>query len=530
MTDVKRIFIVDGKPFFPLGCESLYVSGYGVRNQSETEAAFKSLQDTHGNTAMIDIYWDQINPKENEYDFSIIDTLLAIARRYEVKLILLWFGTWKNGNMDYAPSWMKTDPERFKRVISPTGKILWNLSSHCPANLEADKKAFVAVCNYLKIKDLQEHTVIGFQIQNEPGIIGSDRDYGPEAQTIFDSPVPNKLMTSIKKAGKGIIYDLWQEKGGKKSGSWPELFGWHAGELMSAWSIATYIDKIAEAGKECYNIPMYINVWQSGQGWWPIPGESYPSGGAVIKVLDIYKWFTPHVDLIAPDNYQDNLRVFESVCSSYARDDNPLFIPESVLHGAHKLRAIADYNAIGYFGETRPLLGKDGGVDPDSQTQKDINRCLAAMIPLLLKYQGTGKIYSVIEEEGLTRQIFDFDGYMGLVLYGPLLRFRYDEKREPHSSRGWGLIIQTGRHEFYLMGDNYQLYLRPKPSGDKIEAPLLSGDWRNISVGNFISVEEGHFDKNDKFVVECRRNGDQVTWPCLWVEPSSGVVHALTCD
>jgi len=47
---------------------------------------------------------------------------------------------------------------------------------------------------------------------------------------------------------------------------------------------------------------MFINAWQSGQGWWPIPGESYPSGGAVIKVLDIYKWFTPHVDLIAPDN------------------------------------------------------------------------------------------------------------------------------------------------------------------------------------------------------------------------------------
>ena len=55
--------------------------------------------------------------------------------------------------------------------------------------------------------------------------------------------------------------------------------------------------------------------------------------------------------MIAPDNYQENLRAFESTCAAYARDDNPLFVPESVLKGPHKLRAIAEYNAIGYFGE-----------------------------------------------------------------------------------------------------------------------------------------------------------------------------------
>jgi len=69
--------------------------------------------------------------------------------------------------------------------------------------------------------------------------------------------------------------------------------------------------------------------------------------------------------LIAPDNYQDNLRAFENVCAAYSREDNPLFVPESVLKGPHKLRAIAEYNAIGYFGEIRTLLGKDGNADPD---------------------------------------------------------------------------------------------------------------------------------------------------------------------
>jgi len=33
---------------------------------------------------------------------------------------------------------------------------------------------------------------------------------------------------------------------------------------MTAWSIAAYIDRVAEAGKAVYNIPMYIIApWQS---------------------------------------------------------------------------------------------------------------------------------------------------------------------------------------------------------------------------------------------------------------------------
>ena len=120
----------------------------------------------------------------------------------------------------------------------------------------------------------------------------------------------------------------------------------------------------------------------------------------------------------------------KDVCAAYSRDDNPLFVPESVLKGPHKLRAIAEYNAIGYFGEIRTLLGKDGNADPESETQRNICQCIAAVIPLLLKYQGTGKVHSLIKKTGLPKQLFDFEGYMGLVQYGPLMHFLVSEKRE----------------------------------------------------------------------------------------------------
>ena len=231
MTDVKRVFMVDGKPFFPIGGECSNSSGYNDSESGRSPSRRSSC--IHGNTVEIPVYWDQVEPEEGKFDFTSVDALLASARRYGVKLILLWFATWKNGNMDYAPAWVKTNPQRFKRVISPTGNDLWVLSSHCQANLEADKKAFIALCKHLKAKDSAEHTVIGLQVENEPGIMGSDRDYGPEAQAAFDSPVPAKLLTAMKAAGKGQVYDLWQQAGGKKSGTWPELFGWEAGELMS---------------------------------------------------------------------------------------------------------------------------------------------------------------------------------------------------------------------------------------------------------------------------------------------------------
>lgn len=535
MTQVKRVFVVDGKPFYPLGAQSDNSSGY---NDTESDTALQAVKLLHGNTLEIPVYWDKVEPKEGKFDFTSVDALLTNARRHAVRLILLWFATWKNGNMDYAPVWVKTNKRRFKRAVDRTGNDLWVLSAYCPANLEADKKAFAALCKHLKAQDSTERTVLSLQVENEPCTLGTYRDYGSEAMAVFDSPVPAYLLNAMTAAGKGEVYDIWQRAGGKKSGSWPEIFGPVAGEMVSAWSIATYIDSVAEAGKAIYDIPMFINGSIGVIGSWrgQVPDEIVGLGEPVPKVLDIYKWFTPHVDLVAPDIHIRHSKGYEAACAAYNRSDNPLFECESGPNTWSMFRGIADYNSIGYFFYgAENIVAEDGSVRPEFRAMVDSVQCIASAIPLLLKYQGTGKIQAVLQEENMEQHGLDFDGYLGQAQFSGGRRARFDwrhsykqvmTREQGDSNRGRGLVIQASKQEFYLVGANYRLFLRPKLAPEKMR-PLLFYD--EVVPGRQLSVDEGHFNEYGNFVVDRQRNGDPVQ-NGIWVEPDVGVIRVIICD
>ena len=103
-------------------------------------------------------------------------------------------------------------------------------------------------------------------------------------------------------------------------------FGWHGGEFCTAWALASYIDAIAAAGQAIYNLPMYVNVWL-GEFDPLLTAGNYPAGGAVLRSLDVWKANTPHLALIAPDNYMQHTEGYVAECVGYSRSDNPLYIP-----------------------------------------------------------------------------------------------------------------------------------------------------------------------------------------------------------
>ena len=540
MAKIRRVFTVDGRPFYPIGGQTRNSSGY---NAEEWATAFHALELINGNMLEIPVYWEQIEPEEGTFDFAQLDKLLDSAGSQDVHLVLLWFGTWKNGNMEYVPDWVKTDPERFRRVVSPTGHDLWVLSSHCEATFEADKQAFTALCRHLRSVDSETHTVLALQIENEPGILGADRDYSVAGQTALECEVPAEIVTHLGDGSSGPVHDLWQAAGGRSAGNWTELFGEAGGELLTAWSIARYIDALAEAGKAILDVPMYLNVWLAENGW-QIPGESYPSGGPVTPILDLYKWATPHVDLIAPDIYIADAKGYEAICQAYAREDNPLFVPESAPGGSNPLRmfrAIGEYNAIGYaFFAIERVVDGEGGVRTGLRPLVDSFRCVAAAIPLLLTYQGTDKVHVIAQEADLGIQHLDLDGYIGLVEFGyGAIPHRGKDWRHPAPRRqseqlpgtgpGRGLVFQTGPHEFYCVGANYHLHLRPKSSPAEHLQAAQTDTHKLTRLAHYVRVDEGHFNDSDDFIVDRRRNGDE-TDHGVWVEPDVGVVHVVLCD
>jgi hypothetical protein len=395
---------------------------------------------------------------------------------------------------------------------------------------------------YLKRKDSAEQTVISIQVENEPGIVGTDRDYSPEGETVYKAPASAEFIAAMKKYGKGATWELWQRAGAKKTGTWAEVLGYapDAGHYMYVWHIAKYIDAVAEAGKAVYYLPMFTNLWTPPK-WWTLHGAQAIDYVEREILMDLYRWATPHLETIAPDIYTRESRDFEKQCDIHTRPDNPLFTTETS-GDQNMFRAIARFNAVGYhMAGIENIFDKDGNVYPATQHIANNIRCVASVIPLLLKYQGTGKIHLVHEEFGMDSfWLGDLEGYYGMVQFGPPRMgapsdWRHRKPPAPYGgynpdNAGRGLIIQASKHEFYLTGFGWRLHLHPKLAPDKNRTILSPNNFVfEPTEVHYLSVDQGRFDDNGDFVTVLRRNGGQIDWG-LWVEGDIGVVRVLLCD
>jgi beta-galactosidase GanA len=302
----KHALIVDGAPFLMLAGQAHNSSNY----PAVLPKVWPVMKQLHANTLEIPVAWEQIEPIEGRFDFSYLDTLLREARANDLRLVLLWFGTWKNTGPAYTPEWVKSDTRRFPRMRMPDGKSHYVLSPHGRATLEADRKAFARLMQHLRDNDAQ-NTVIMVQPQNEMGSYGLTRDHAPEAERLFRGQVPTEL-------GK--------LKG--KRGTWTEVFGEFAEQAFTSWHMARYTDEIAAAGKAVKALPMYCNASLAD----PFDAKAAigtATGGPQWNMIDVWKAAAPHIDVVAPDIYNRDPRAYLAYLDHYARPDNALMIPET---------------------------------------------------------------------------------------------------------------------------------------------------------------------------------------------------------
>jgi len=481
--------VLEGQPFVMLAGE--------LHNSSSSSLDYLApiwprLTALNLNTVIASISWELVEPEEGRFDFRLVDGIIEAARRHDLRLVFIWFATWKNANGAYVPAWVKTNPTRFPRCHHRPGVNTAQLTALSDDNCRADARAFAAVMRHIRQVDAKRHTVLMMQVENEAGVRPVSRDHCPLAEAAFARAVPAELMSYLaahKETLIGEFKEIWAKANFREAGTWSEIFGDDADEVFSAWTIGSYIGRVTAAGKAEYPLPMYANAWlvqSKGQK----AGE-YPSGGPVAKMMDVWHAAAPAIDLLAPDIYLDD---FASVCAEYAQSGNPLFIPETQRDDHAGLRAFYT------IGERHALGFSPFGIDslPESNLLREYYGVLRSLMPLVGQHQGRDTMRGFLQHGAEKRALFDIGD------------FRADVDYDVRGGKpGGGLVIALAADTFLMAGVNYNIRFgcRPEKPGN----------------GGWLSIEEGVF-RDGRWVAGRRLNGDEASYkanlgprPCILI-------------
>ena len=507
--DGRHALLVDGKPFLVLGAQ--------VHNSSNSVEALQqvwpAVADAKANTVVVPVAWEQVEPVEGRFDFSFVDALLAQARERGVRVALLWFATWKNTSPQYAPAWVKLNNTRFPRMLDAQGKPSYCLSPFGAETLAADKRAFVALMTHLKQVDEAQRTVIMVQVQNEVGTYGLARDHGAAANRAFAADVPAEVLRLQKpdpalhgKAGKAD----------KAKGAWSAVYGDYAEQYFHSWAIARYIGEIAAAGRQVYDLPMFVNNALRDPLAPMAPWKSdFASGGPTHDVIGIYKAAAPKIDIVGPDIYMPESAKVEAILGQFQRRDNALWVPEigNAETYARYHYAILGRGAIGVapFGvdyadySNYPL----GSPYTDRRMTAPIAAVYGSFAPMASQWAQwslEGRTHGVAEGDDRQPQTVALKGWTAKVSFG---EWQFGERSWPQlkdevppsaaKPSGGVAIAQIGDDEFIVTGQRARV--------------RFEGDASFKGLGTMlIHAQEGRFGPDGRWTTSRNWNGDQVDW------------------
>lgn len=475
--------IVDDKPFLVLAGE---LGNSSSSNLEYMRPIWPRLAALKLNTVLLPVYWELIEPTEGKFDFTLVDGLIQDARKQNLRLVPLWFASWKNSMSCYAPVWVKTDQRRFPRSQDKAGNGMEILSPFSKENVETDARAFAAFIRHLREVDANDHTVIMVQVENEIGMIPDSRDRSPIANQLFNQPVPADLLNYLQQHKEQLIPEfraVWAANNYRTQGNWEEIFGQGPGtdEIFMAWYFGRYANRVTEAGKAQYPLPMFVNAALIRPGHQP---GQYPSAGPLPHLLDVWRAGAPAIDFLSPDIYFQN---FAEWARKYRRSGNPLFIPEAMpspVDSVNALYAIGQHDAIGFSPFSIDSL--------DAETSSAVTESydlLTQLAPLVLANQGKGLLAGLLPEGPEQRQP------QQLRLGNYILNVSFDRPtaQTPGILSG-GLVIALGADEYLFAGTGLTVtFDAAEPVAQQV---------------GLLSVDEGNF-VNGQWLAGRRLNGDQ---------------------
>ena len=481
-------FLVQGKPFLMLAGE---LGNSSAGTAAEADTILPRLAALHFNTVLMPVAWDEIEPREGQFDFSIPDHWIEVARREHLHLVFLWFGSWKNAFSEYAPAWVLKDPQRFPREVGADGVPLEILTPLGDETMRCDARAFAALMRHVKETDAAQQTVLMVQVENEIGFIGvGGRDRSEAANRLFDGEVPADLVRALE-AHRDRLRPDWAEQFHPAGKTWKAVFGDAADEVFMAWEYGQFVNTVVAAGKKEYALPMYMNAQL------PAPLEaagSYPSGGPYPRDQVIYRAAAPSVDFYAPDIYWPD---FESWIEKYREQGNPVFVPEARMD-------LAPFNALYLFGEGRGFgfspfavdsLPEHPGAEEAGGELSDAYAALSEMSDALVAAQAKH------ETRALVLHATSWRPTQTVALGGYLFRAslaRSWPSMKPGENDGAMLVLETAEDEFTVMGSGLRVEFQRDPDADGQVAGIAQIEQIEWADGKWVATRELNGDQSDQ--------------------------------
>lgn len=532
----QKVLLVDGKPFIMLAGE---VHNSDSSSPAYMEQIWKIADDLGMNSLLLPVTWEMVEPVEGEFHFEVLDQLIDQAREYGMKIGILWFGSFKNAECMYAPEWVKRDLERFHRGqivkgknkagrrVSPTLPVTipYTTISYLSENaMQADARAFGKMMQHVCEYDEAEGTVITVQVENETGLLGNAREVSDEADAAFAGEVPQEFASYMRSHTEYMEADVRAAvEAGAEKGSWSKVFGAAAEEIFSAYHVASFVEYVAKAGKDAYDLPMTVNCWLDKAA--DTPGD-YPSGGPVARVHEVWDYCAPSIDVYCPDIY---VPYFNKVCDRFVKGGtNPLYIPEAATHSYAAPRMVYTvghyhamcYSPFGFDDIGKPFSSVQGYLfgmdvtDPALKTPQNfeeyaaLGKILREAMPLLAERYGTTDLQAVCAEReaekkkslGLPEDMNPMERLMAeaaattKMIFGDLgVSAGFGGMMRPRND-GVLLVCRTKENEVYMIGE-------------QCDIQLFSADREKTNL-DILRVEEGTFE-NGAFVPGRRFNGDE---------------------
>ncbi|MGF2414458.1 GH35 family beta-galactosidase [Ferruginibacter sp.] len=433
---------INNAPFLVLGGE---LGNSSASSIDYLRADWDHLKEMNLNTVLVPVYWELMEPEENKFDFTLIDSIVTGAGKHDLKIIFLWFGSWKNSMSCYAPLWMKTNAKRFARTNDTARRSQEIFSALATATLEADKKAFAALMKHIRQTDAAK-TVIMVQVENEIGMLPTAREFSATADKLFNAKVPAALMNYLQKNKDNLVPEFkakWAQQGFKTNDTWSNTFGADifTDEIFQAWYYAKFTNEVTLAGKNEYDLPMFVNAALPRPG--KLPGQ-YPSAGPLPHLMDIWQAAAPAIDMLSPDFYNPDTKYW---CDLYNRNNNTLFVPEMQFDKTVAAKAffiIGHYKALGFS----PFSIESENIATQSLT-KGYN-VLKQISPVINSRQWQYMDGFLLDKQHINTST-QMGKYQVTVLHYNTKSWASEAKDSVWTTAG-GIILQTAEDEFLVAG------------------------------------------------------------------------------